>query len=96
MKEKQTVKKEKAAEKYPTANAKKVEAIPNVLPETGLVRVAQILGDRKKGIVPIVPVSRSNWWAGVRSGRYPKGIKLSDRITVWRAEDIRTLIGKAV
>src|SRR5512143_27493 len=67
----------------------------NILPETGLVRLSQILGDKKKGIPPIIPVSRSAWWLGVKKGIYPKPIKLSDRVTCWHAEEIRDLIGKA-
>jgi predicted DNA-binding transcriptional regulator AlpA len=39
-----------------------------------------------------VPVSRSHWWAGVASGKFPKGIKLSDRVTCWKASDIQNLI----
>lgn len=39
-----------------------------------------------------VPVSRSGWWAGVKSGRYPAPIKLSPRCVAWRASDIRKLI----
>lgn len=27
------------------------------------------------------PVSRSTWWAGIRAGRFPKGVKLGPRIT---------------
>ena len=68
------------------------EAAPNVLPATGLVRLAQIIGDKRRGIVPLIPVSRSHWWAGIQSGKYPKGRKLSERITVWAASDIRQLI----
>jgi predicted DNA-binding transcriptional regulator AlpA len=66
----------------------------NVLPEMGLVRLHQILGDSKRGVPPIVPVSKSTWWAGVRQGRFPQPIKLSEKCTCWRAEDIRALIGK--
>ena len=62
------------------------------LPETGLLRSSQIIGDRAKGLQPLIPVSRSNWWSGVKSGRYPQPIKLSPRITCWRAQDIRQLI----
>lgn len=61
--------------------------VQNTLPETGLVRLSQICGDKKKGIAPIVPVSKSGWWAGVASGRYPKPIKLGERTTCWRVED---------
>jgi prophage regulatory protein len=39
-----------------------------------------------------IPVSKSTWWEGVKSGRYPKPIKLGPRITAWRVEDIRALI----
>lgn len=35
-----------------------------------------------------VPVGRSTWWEGVKSGRFPQPIKLGPRITVWREEDI--------
>lgn len=38
------------------------------------------------------PVSRSHWWAGVKSGKYPKPVKLSERCTAWRIEDINALI----
>lgn len=62
------------------------------LPQYGLVRLWQILGDRQKGIPPIIPVSKSSWWAGVKSGKYPKPVKLSARCTCWRVEDIRSLI----
>lgn len=67
----------------------------NSLPETGLVRLSQILGNKEKGIPPIVPVSKSGWWAGVKTGRYPQPVKLSAKITCWRVEDIRALIARA-
>ena len=57
------------------------------LPATGFVRVASILAPTGP-----IPVSKSTWWAGVRTGRFPKPIKLGRRITVWRVEDIRALI----
>ena len=43
-------------------------------------------------VLQLVPVSRSHWWAGVASGKFPKGIKLSDRVTVWKSSDIDALI----
>ena len=64
----------------------------NTLPESGFLRLKQIIGDRKRGIPPLIPVSASTWWAGVRSGRFPQGFHLSKRCTLWRVEDIRTLI----
>ncbi len=67
----------------------------NTLPETGLVRLSRILGDKKKGIPPIIPVSKSTWWEGVKSGRFPKPIKLGGRTTCWNVLDIRQLINKS-
>lgn len=63
-----------------------------LIPETGYLRVRQILGDRRRGIPPIIPVASSTWWAGVKSGRFPQPVKLGPRTTVWRAEDIRSLV----
>jgi prophage regulatory protein len=62
------------------------------IPETGFLRIRQILGDPKSDTPPLIPVSRSSWWAGVKSGRYPKPIKMGPKTTCWRAEDIRKLI----
>ncbi len=39
-------------------------------------------------------VSRSYFWAGVKSGKFPPGIKLSSRVTVWKRSDIDGLIAK--
>ncbi len=65
------------------------------LPETGFLRLPQIIGNPEKNIPPIVPVSRSTWWAGVKSGRYPAPVKLGPRVTAWRVEDIRALVEQA-
>ncbi len=70
------------------------QAALNNLPQFGLLRLWQILGDRRKGISPIIPVSKSSWWAGVKAGKYPKPVKLSARCTCWRVEDIRALIAR--
>lgn len=58
-----------------------------ILPETGFVRLPQILS--------LIPISRSAWWAGIREGKFPQGIKLGSKTTVWRAEDIRHLIERS-
>jgi len=64
------------------------------LSETGYLRLPQIIGNPKAEppIPAIIPISRSSWWAGVKSGRFPKPIKLGPRTTAWRVEDIRALI----
>ena len=67
------------------------------LPETGYLRLPQIIGDPKANppIPAVIPVGKSSWWAGVKSGRYPKAHKLGPRTTVWKVEDIRKLIEQA-
>jgi hypothetical protein len=64
------------------------------LPESGFVRLSQIIGNPKSNppSPPLIPVSRSTWWAGVKTGIFPKPIKLSPGVTVWRVEDIRSFI----
>ena len=66
------------------------------LPETGFVRLPSIIGDAKADppIPAIIPVSRSTWLEGVKSGRYPRPVKLGPRVTAWRVSDIRALIEK--
>lgn len=73
-------------------------ATNNPLPETGLVRLAQIIGDPKADppIPPIIPVSKASWWNGVRSGKYPPPVKLGPRTTAWSSEDIRRLIDAGI
>ena len=60
----------------------------------GLIRLKDILGDPKAEppIPPIIPVSKSTWWAGVKTGRFPQPVKLGPRITAWRVSDIREII----
>lgn len=64
------------------------------LPEIGFLRITHILGDQKANppILAIIPVSKSTWWAGVKSGRFPKPVKLGPKTTVWRVEDIVAFI----
>jgi len=67
----------------------------NTLPPAGFLRLPQIVGDVKRGIPAIIPVSKSTWFEGIKSGRYPTGVKLSERCTAWRVADILALINQA-
>ena len=58
----------------------------NLLPNTGFVRLPTIL--------KVIPVSKSTWWNGVKTGQYPKQVKLSSRASAWRVEDIQKLISE--
>ncbi|PVE54320.1 hypothetical protein DC415_08895 [Agrobacterium tumefaciens] len=56
-------------------------------PQVGFVRLNQIVGPDGP-----LPISKSGFWAGVKSGRFPQPRKISPRVTVWRAEDIISLL----
>jgi len=77
-----------------TALSKQEPTTMNQLPETGFLRLPQIIGDpkAKPPIPPIIPVKKTCWWDGVKAGRFPKPVKLGPRVTAWRVEDIRALI----
>ena len=66
--------------------------ITQQVPTTGFLSLRQILGERKTGTLPIIPVGQTTWWNGIKSGRYPQGLKISARRTAWRCEDIQALI----
>lgn len=59
----------------------------NTLPPAGFLRLPQVLA--------LYPVSKSTWWKGVAEGRYPAPVKIGQRATAWRAEDICALIEAA-
>jgi predicted DNA-binding transcriptional regulator AlpA len=54
------------------------------IPRAGFLRLPQVL--------QLVPISKSAWWEGCKTGRFPKPVKLGPRTTVWRAEEIMEFI----
>lgn len=66
----------------------------HALPPTGFLRLQQIIGSKTTDppTPALVPVCSATWWNGVKSGRFPKPVKLGPRTTAWRVEDIRALI----
>lgn len=61
-----------------------------------LLRLSQIIGDAKANppIPPLIPVSKSTWWAGCSAGRFPKPIHLGPRVTCWRESEVLALMGE--
>lgn len=57
-----------------------------VLPDTGFLRQPQVL--------MFVPFSKSTLWRRIQARTFPQPLKLSARVTVWRAEDIRGWIAR--
>ena len=63
----------------------KADQFTGTLPSTGFVRQSQL-------IPIIVPFSSATLWRKVKSGEFPKPIKLSERVTAWKVEDVRAWI----
>jgi len=61
-----------------------MEVFMHTIPETGFVRLSQVLA--------VIPVGETFWREGVKSGRFPKPVKFSKRCVRWKAEDIHNLI----
>jgi prophage regulatory protein len=55
--------------------------------EMKLLRLKQVLAP-----LGPVPVSKSSWYAGIAKGIYPKPVRVSARISAWRADEIAALI----
>jgi len=45
-------------------------------------------------VLELVPVAKSTWWAGVKSGRFPQPVKLGPRVFAWRESDIKKILEK--
>ena len=54
------------------------------LPPDKLLTVEQVL--------TLIPISISTWKRGVRSGRFPPGVRFSGRSVFWRVDAIRALL----
>jgi hypothetical protein len=63
-----------------------------LLPEIGFLRLSQIVGDKNQNIPALIPIGKTSWLNGVKSGKYPKPVKLGERTVAWRVKDIMNLI----
>lgn len=80
-------------ESHIMASKAAIEAASAVYPVSPrLLRLYQIIGSQTKNIQPLIPISRSCWLAGVKSGKFPQGIKLSPKVTVWHEASVLALI----
>lgn len=74
----------------PGTHRTKVYASFDELPDTALVRQAQLVRDPKKPGIPVpLPFAGSTLWRMVTEGKFPAPVKLASRTTVWRVSDVR-------
>jgi predicted DNA-binding transcriptional regulator AlpA len=60
-------------------------------------KTTHIEGDRLlriKQVLEIVPIGKSTWWRGVKSGRFPEPVRLGPKTTCWRESEINALMEK--
>ncbi len=58
-----------------------------------LVSVSQIVRNPKSDIPALIPISRSSWFAGVKSGKYPPpDVRLGARTVCWKLSTIARFI----
>ena len=75
-----------------------LSGINGPIPESAYIRQITLIGapaepatDTKpaKPAVPgLLPFSAATLWRKVKAGQFPRPIKLSDRVTAWRASDV--------
>lgn len=75
-----------------TTTALKVTLPIHQSPESSLLRLEQITGNREKGILPIIPIGKSTFLKRVANGGYPKPVRLGARTVAWRLSDIMALV----
>lgn len=62
------------------------------LPDEAFVRLPSIIGTRDEP--GPLPVSRSDFWARVADGRFPKPYKLSARVSAWKVGEARAALAQ--
>lgn len=61
------------------------QATAGELSENGFIRQSDLIPN-------IVPFSSATLWRQVKSGEFPKPVKLSKGVTAWRRSDVRAWI----
>ena len=66
--------------------------------EDRLVRLGEIIGDASADppIPALIPISKTSWYAGVKSGAFPKPVKLGPRTSAWRLSELLNLIAHGI
>ncbi len=56
------------------------EMANNTSPETVYIRLPEVL--------KILGISRSTFYAGIKSGKYPSPVKIGKRVSAWKIEEV--------
>lgn len=65
----------------------------DALPDSAFIRESQLVQSPKRPTTPApLPFSGPTLWRMVKSGTFPKPLKLSSRVTAWKVGDVRAWI----
>jgi prophage regulatory protein len=65
----------------------------DTLPDSAFIRESQLVQSRKRPTTPVpLPFSGPTLWRMVKSGKFPRPHKLSQRVTAWNVGDVRAWI----
>jgi len=43
-------------------------------------------------VLEIIPIGKTRWYAGIKSGEFPAPVKLGNRVSMWRKSEIHALV----
>ena len=67
----------------------------DALPDSAFIRESQLVQSPKRPNTPApLPFSAPTLWRKVKTGTFPKPVKLSQRVTAWQVGQLRAWIGK--
>jgi predicted DNA-binding transcriptional regulator AlpA len=61
-----------------------------------LIRLPEIIGDKKTGEKGILSIGATSFWRGVRTGRYPQPVRLGKRTTCWKLSEIMAIVNAGI
>lgn len=97
MSPKSTTPKTPIASSMPAQKASIHQSTFDALPDSGFVRVAQlVLSPDKPGVPAPLPFSAPTLWRKVKAKTFPAPLKLSERVTAWRVGEVRAWMNAQV
>jgi predicted DNA-binding transcriptional regulator AlpA len=74
----------------PAAKASITYSVFDALPDSAFIRESQLVQSPKRPEAPApLPFSAPTLWRMVAKGKFPKPIKLSERVTAWNVGTVR-------
>ena len=59
-----------------------------ILHTAAFLREKHLVGNSRRGISGILPISRATLWRKVKDGTFPQPVKLSEHTTAWPTKEV--------